>query len=321
MVKIAFSSSGFSERGTEVALYDYANCNETILGNESIIVMQENPDSKLEVIDKFKKRFKVLFHDPNSQYELDKILEKEKCDYRYEIKFGLNDRLMSSVCKNLIHCVFDISQPHGDKYVAICEWLSKSRTNGKIPWVPHIIEVPDCNNENMRNELNIPKDALVFGRHGGQTTFNLPFVHDMVYCIANMHPNIYFIFLNTSKFCPNMPNIIHLNMTVDINEKIKFINTCDAMLHARSQGEVFSIALGEFAKRNKPILTYSNPLDKGHFFVFKDKLLIYNDDIELYNLITTFKEKIDPLADWDPYKDKFNGINVMKQFKEVFLDD
>jgi hypothetical protein len=38
MVKIAFWDNGLGERGTTVALYDYAHFNEVLLGNKSIIL-------------------------------------------------------------------------------------------------------------------------------------------------------------------------------------------------------------------------------------------------------------------------------------------
>jgi hypothetical protein len=38
MVKIAFWDNCLSERGTTVAMYNYAYYNQTILGNESIIM-------------------------------------------------------------------------------------------------------------------------------------------------------------------------------------------------------------------------------------------------------------------------------------------
>jgi hypothetical protein len=39
-MKIAFQSNQLCERGTEIALYDYAYFNKTILNNESVITFQ-----------------------------------------------------------------------------------------------------------------------------------------------------------------------------------------------------------------------------------------------------------------------------------------
>ena len=56
--------------------------------------------------------------------------------------------------------------------------------------------------------------------------------------------------------------------------KIKFINSCDAMLHGRSLGESFGIACGEFAIRNKPIFTYNFSRDRAHIDLLKKKIII-----------------------------------------------
>ena len=52
-MRIAFHSNQLSERGTEVALYDYAFFNEVGLGNESFIVSSGRGD--LSALDKFRR--------------------------------------------------------------------------------------------------------------------------------------------------------------------------------------------------------------------------------------------------------------------------
>ncbi len=38
----------------------------------------------------------------------------------------------------------------------------------------------------LRDELQIPRDAVVFGRHGALETFDVPFVHDVVTEVASV---------------------------------------------------------------------------------------------------------------------------------------
>lgn len=40
-MKIAFLSNKITMRGTEVAMYDYADYNESILGNNSVIITRD----------------------------------------------------------------------------------------------------------------------------------------------------------------------------------------------------------------------------------------------------------------------------------------
>ena len=38
--------------------------------------------------------------------------------------------------------------------------------------------------------------------------------------------------------------------------KVSFINTCDCMIHARTDGETFGLAIAEFSTLNKPIISH-----------------------------------------------------------------
>ena len=106
--------------------------------------------------------------------------------------------------------------------------------DGKFKTIPHMINLPN-HSRNMRTKLNIPEHASVFGRHGGYHQFDIQYVQQIVYIVAKRYTNIYFLFVNTRPFCENLPNIIHIPMIIDLDEKTEFINTCDAMIWARSE--------------------------------------------------------------------------------------
>jgi hypothetical protein len=60
MKKIVFYDNNLTLRGTGVALYNYADYNEKILGNKSIIIAK--PDDNLNLAkDKFINRFETHF--------------------------------------------------------------------------------------------------------------------------------------------------------------------------------------------------------------------------------------------------------------------
>ena len=177
-------------------------------------------------------------------------------DILYCIKAGWNDNIVSRACKTVVHSVFQFFEPHGDVYAYISDWLSTKMSGGAVPNVPHMIHLSRTSSD-LRTELGIPKEAVVFGRSGGEETFDIPFVHTAVYDIAKHNLDRYFIFLNTHSFCAPLPNIIHLHGTADLVRKTAFINSCDAMLHARQSGETFGLAVAEFSSRNKPIITWA----------------------------------------------------------------
>jgi hypothetical protein len=309
---IGFYDNQLNERGTTVALFDYAYYNETILNNKSIIFYERgNPSNNDDIIKKFKKYFKVF--DINNYLEVDKIVEYEKIDLIYWIKSGENDNKLSHKCKNVVHCVFNCYQPHGDVYASIGPWIDGN--NGNFSSVPHMVYLPD-HNKDMRTQLNIPQNSLVFGRYGATYNFGLTYVHHIIYKVAQKNPNIYFLFANTDKFCEPLPNIIHLPTITDTNKKVEFINTCDAMIWAGTHGETFGLSIAEFSIRNKPIIcTKIGWL--GYIHLLGDKAILYNEDT-LEQIFLSFNREESKLKDWNAYTE-YTPEKVMKIFNNVFL--
>lgn len=313
-MKIAFHDNYLCERGTSVALYDYAYYNRELLRNDSIILYDKTIKSNVEsVVKKFKGEFKVFGYYDWSQ--VDSILKENSCDILYLIKGGEFDYKLSNVAKNVVHCVFNAGEPHGHVYSCISD--SVRNYNGQ-PIVPHMINLPD-EDGNLREILNIPKDAIVFGRYGGYEQFDIPQVQHIVYNVASNNPDIYFLFANTKEFCRPLKNIIHINKIIDVRKKVEFINSCDAMLWGRSDGETFGIAIGEFSYRNKPIIAckvgYQN-----HVKVLGDHGLWYDSSEELYNILTKFKSITMGISNWNCFH-RYDPETVMNKFKAVYIDE
>jgi hypothetical protein len=327
-MKIAFHSYQLGERGTEVSLYDYARYNEEILGNESIIVSTSSrPTPALE---KFEKRFKVLFY-PDVWNErdntplrksLEKIVSEEKVDVFYAQKGGENDDILPTNCKTLAHAVFNMRSPHGDVYAGISEYLAKR--DGYPLWVPYIVDLPDIKTD-LRAELGIPKDAIVVGRHGGKDTFNINFAWKAIFDIIEEKKDLYFLFLNTNKVVDH-PRIIHLPLNNDLEYKRTFINTCNVMIHSRMDGETFGLAVAEFSLCNKPVITYDGPnicgvYDRSHLDILKGKAIKYNSYSELKEILSGLDDYMFDVNEgyWDAYSKDFNPKTVMERFKRIFL--
>jgi hypothetical protein len=314
MVKIAFHDNCLCERGTTISLYDYAYYNKHYLGNESIIMYIGNDKRNVpEVLDKFRKEFTLRPY-INWQQEADNILTEEKCDILYMQKAGEWDGKMASVCKNIIHCVFNTHYKHGDVYGRISGCFGQN-----YPIVNYMVNLPNVDT-NLRNELNIPHDAIVFGRHGGTCQFNIHYVHKVVDKITDEHSNVYFLFLNTDKFCREKPNIIHLGKIIDLHKKVEFINTCDAMIHARQMGETFGAAVSEFSIKNKPVITNRHGHDKEHLNIMKDNCFTYENETEVYNIFKKFTRDLTEIKqrDWNGYRE-YTPEKIMDKFNEVFI--
>jgi hypothetical protein len=318
-MRIAFHSNQIGLRGSEIALYDYADYNEKLLGNNSFIITKKKHSwPHIEnVVKKFQDRFnhRIFFYD--GMDDLERQLDKNKIDIFYVIKGGSLDGVLSKNRKNVVHSVFQCFEPHGNVYAYISDWLSIKMTGGKYPFVPHVVNL-EKNSLNMRSQLGIPSDAMVFGRHGGLETFDLNFVKRAIEDTVNRRKDIYFLFVYTDKFYTH-PQIIHIDSIFDPIEKIKFINSCDAMIHARSGGESFGLAIAEFSFLNKPVLTWDGGVDQAHLHFLGDKGIKYKDYNSVFYLLNNFKP--DRSINYDCYSQKFSPEIVMNKFNDVFIKE
>lgn len=317
-MKIAFLESFLNIRGTSVALHDYAHFNETILGNESIILTEPyhhrawHHDSSVEVQDKFRRRFQVFTF--TNEQEIQAILRDQKVDVLYSIKCGPRVGYCDVLpnVKNIIHVVFEPSDPRGDVYCVISDFLNE-RSGTNFPVLPHIVHLPDTT-ENFRQAFNIPEDAIVFGRYGGILEFDVGYVHSAVRRLSQEFPNIYFLFMNTPEFIPPCSNVIFLEKTTDMMRKATFVNTCDAMIYARAQGETFGLAIGEFSCKNKPIFAPKDAPDQMHHRILRDNAVWFENEQDCYEKMRDFRR--DDSKDWNMYKD-YAPERVMEIFKEL----
>ncbi len=350
---VAFHSNQICLRGTEIALFDYAHFNETLLGNRSIVLAKNNEVSTEDrakgnhplALDKFRSRFPLYLYD--NVPEIESILDRHHVDVFYAIKKGVSDGIESRKRKTVVHAVFRYYEPHGDVYAYISKWLSDCMAGGAAPYVPHMINLPRVKGD-LRERLGIPRDATVFARYGGRDSFNLEFVHHTIAKVVKDHPEIYFLFMNTDHFEVNNKlrfrllgklnkllqwernhrQIIFLPGSADIYEKALFINTADAMIHARKKGETFGLAIGEFSTYNKPIVTYSGKIaathmeyESAHLAILGDKCFLYDDSTQLERIFVEIHRNKGKLQreSWDRYTSLFGPDVVMTKFKEVFL--
>jgi glycosyltransferase involved in cell wall biosynthesis len=308
MKKIAFHSNQLCLRGTEVALYTYAKYNEEILGNKSVIL--SSPSNNLDSLPKFMDRFEVVLIN-FSEYE--NYLKENNFDYLYVIKSGGNDGLCLYSIPTLVHAVFRANEPHGHKYFYISDWLCKDQGYPvETHSLPHICEKLPPPNYDLRKKLNISDDTTVFGYYGGSTEFNIDFVKVAIKKIVEERNDIKFIFMNINKFIEH-PSVIFLDGTYDLFEKSSFVNACDAMIHARSGGETFGLAVSEFALENKPIITYDLSGERAHIEILGERGIYYKNFDEVYHILSNLNEYIKYNDYHTPYL-QFSPEIIMNKF-------
>jgi len=316
-LKIGFHTNNLSLRGAEIAVFDYALHNQSLLQNESLIFYKSHLPSEPTVVEKFSKHFKLLPYQDTEH--LARLADQEKINLLYFIKSGERDGDLISNVPCAIHAVFPtrVSEFHGDKLAFVSQWLSKEYTNNKVPFVPHMIDLPEVEGD-LRAELNIPVGATVLACYGGQDSFNLPFVHEAILKVLGKRKDIYFVFMNFAPFAQH-DRLIFLPGNSDMQYKMRFINTADGMLHARGIGESFGLACGEFSIKNKPVMTYAMSPQRSHIEILGDKALLYKGKTDLEALLMGFDQQVQHQQNWDAYSKDFSPKAIMPKFEEVFI--
>ena len=327
-MKIAFHIYHFTYRGSEVASFDYAYYNRTILGNESIILcprIRSQLDDLLAV-QKFQKEFKIIEY--NEVSDVNDILQRENVDAIYTLKYGKDDGFEQNIkVPTFVHCVFTTNFPHGSVYAGVSDSVSSTNPSQKFPVVNHVVYLPDVKTD-YRKEIGIPDNAIVLGRHGGTDTFNIPFVVNAMKKILVERDDVWFLFcvkpdILNDPFFNNHPRVKFFPSFSDNRIKRKFINTCDMMIHACTYGESFGLSILEFAYCGKPILTWNGgSWHKQHIDNLKELGGYYNNEKDLYNFMSTIdKNMLDQETKNGTFRiDNFSPETIMKQFKNVFID-
>lgn len=345
-LKIGFLSPQLDLRGSCIALFDYIKYNKLILGNESVLILPEKSKSinDIRVFNKFNTETNIIYYHEidicNNEYnlelteigidpisnnrklvlcDLDDKLISNKVDLLYTIRHGeKKNSLVSKKIPTVVHCVFDMSYPHGVIYAAVSKNIT-IKYGSMYSYVPHVVNVEKTDN-NMRNKLNIPKDKLVFGYHGGSDAFNIPFVIELVKEIVKEYDNIYFIFMNIPMFIIHK-QIIFIEGTCDLIKKAEFINTMDGFLHAQIYGETFGLSIAEASICNKPIICYDGPVwNDQHRKILRDRALYYSNKETLRDILINFNEYRKKLPQDLNFYREYSPENVMLKFKQVFID-
>jgi len=280
---MGFYDNGLSERGTTTMMFSYADYAEKYFKCKSIIFYNKHHHANNnEVINRFSNRFDV--YRVENFDEIDRIISDKNIKYFYNTCAGKrNCTELVKKCKNLIHAVFDI-EPFGDKYSAISDYIVKKSKYPDIDAIPYMIDLP-IHNDNMIHELNLPDNAFIIGRIGGYEQFDIKEAHTGIINFLNNANNTYFVFVNTAKFYEH-PQIIYLDKIVDPYLKVKYINTCNCMIHARSDGETFGLAIAEFSSLNKPIVTCRSDKDNCHLDILGEKAIIFDSETSLIDILS-----------------------------------
>jgi hypothetical protein len=94
------------------------------------------------------------------------------------------------------------------------------------------------------------------------------------------------------------------------------------MIHGRSDGETFGLAVAEFSSMNKPILTYDAPYwwyMRSHLHILGEKAITYKNEEELLSYLLQIDKEYVRDIDWDCYSTRFSPANVIERFNTIFI--
>lgn len=307
-------------RGGHTTVEKYATHNERVLKNKSLILFEDGFDETSAFFVGLKSMFTCV-HKITSVECLNAVVLEHTIDIVYHQIYGnAPSHLMCTVRPNAVHAVF-VASRFTERYASVSKTIAQ---NGNVPWVPHIVDIrqqyvqtpENIRKQRFRAKYGIPETAVVFGRHGGYTEFDIQYVQECVTKLACAEAShIWFVFVQTAPFAPSCGHIIHTPSIWEEEEKCDFIAACDAMLHARQDGETFGMAIAEFSACSKPVITTIGR--HNTHLTLNPSAFVFKNTEELSTILLSFPRTID--EDLDMYTQKFNAETVMRTFEREFL--
>jgi len=344
-LKICFHINQINERGTERATYDYGYFAKRLFGHSAIILTAHNSllrdlPRQNAVYRRFVRQFGPMRTYNNSQAWISRhghlggeglaeVVHRERCHMLYTLKAS------DSNCEPVIpeemlkvpwavHVIFEAKGVHGTSMAGIGHDVSNQGcANGAV--VYHMV-YPHENTSSptpLRNRFGVPEDHVLLCRHGALDTFDVSWVRNEVIPLLDRNPTLHFLLVNT-----NWPadrthqRLYHLPTLIADAERRHYFDACDGMLHGRSGGETFGLAVAEMSVHNKPVLTCEICGARQHINILKDKALLYRDarslDAAVQKLLQMGRKQI-LQQNWNAY-DRFSPARIMQDFNEAFIE-
>ena len=254
---LGFHTKQLRERGTEIAIFDYALGAQTVLGHESRIFVPAASHRIVESVkDHFSRAFEVvLYDDPDSI----------SCDALYVIKKGTYGRVTTAL-PELNHAFSDGSRPHGHRFAVVSEWLARTSSRrlglpgGRTMPIPRAGASPGraAHRLSSRDRRGSPELSSVSRRKRSSSdamvaTRRLTSNSSIPRFAARFEErsDIWFLFLNTDRFLEHQ-RIVHLQAFTDRADIRRFVNFM--RLHASREGRrrVFRASGGGVRLRRRP---------------------------------------------------------------------
>lgn len=275
-------TGGMVLRGSVIAVYNHACVYQERWGGRVLIVYQSG-DAFDPLAYKFvANRFQVKSY--RTLIELQQICSE--FDLLYIIKYGTIDQNIVNHPPMLVHCVFDMSQPHGKYYLGVSQTLS-----AKFGLPDRFIEHP---RPTLFRRIRMPGPVsfgfqdtdVVIGRHGGLDTWNLPFAMACISQIVRTRSNIKFLLMNTPQW-DDHPSIVHLPPIADDVLKYRILSQCKYFILAERHGHTFGYAVLEALMYGMIVIYYrgDDVWNSAHYRYLDNMHRAFREYQDLHNIL------------------------------------
>ena len=314
-MRVSFDAGRLNERGTGVALYDYAAQSRVHLGVTPIIFHEADQTEASQAVARFAAAFPVRAY--RDAAERANLFEAERIEVAYALKTTRALYPRNPLGCAAVHEVFNYFEPHGESYAYISPWLAQAASAGRCPAVPHIVDPPSPRGT-LRAEFGVPPGAMVVGRHGAADQFNIPFLARALEGALAKRPDLWVMLLNT-----DLPlrheRVVHVPRTLDRQRVADFVASCDLGLNGRRVGESFGLAIAEYLAQDKPVLVWEGGRDRHHLALIDDPAFRYRTCDDLTQALVRFEPR-EGRGRWRRQVEAFAPEPVMRAFGRVFLD-
>lgn len=204
-------------------------------------------------------------------------------------------------------------------------WINRGGNSKKAVIIPSIVKIPNGVEKNLRQDLEIPEDAFVFGFHQATNPGIYSGLSLEAFSRINKD-NVYFIILGGSdlhrKQSQNIKNVKFLNFSSEVETIHKFLNTIDVFAHSRSDGEVCSAAIIEAMSHGLPIITHRGT-NNGHLEQIEGCGRVHDNAYDFHKEMISLMENKDYYTELssrttERYLQKYEFNKVKNQILELY---
>ena len=359
-LRLCFLDWALDGRGMPTSTFAYARYAQTVLGHESIALIGSISDKPVDLkvtpmaysninatrqaLQHWCHHFPVRYFD-GGVGGLVGAARAAGCDsvYVQHLSFAGPKHnfvrvLEAARIPTMMHCMGWCGQRQGTVFAVISEWAERRFHVGPVVRYPVAACPPKSAEDSLalRAQHGVPADAPLLCYFGGPDSFSLQwFVRELFGSTATVDawlrefPTLHLLFMPRNEVVPDHPRIHFNPQSQDVRAKAAFFHSCDAMLHARSNGESFGMAVAEFSACNKPIITQDHDAsdlgyETAHLDMLGSKAWAFKPHSkesflkQVRRLVGTPRAALDA-AEWNAHKVNAPSPLMRERFHPIFI--